>query len=467
MRDYAEILARARATQASQAAIIRENSAFADDPTPVFGIAPVKLVAEEIVQAIAYGRIGDVPQIAVRWNPLSRESDELEPFAEALDEYLTDATSHERLPRVWLPHRAALTLVDLLGWRYRTNGQASDRLRRMGWHCRALAEEAQYAGQQVVAVAGDLLVEHAVTGQLPIKDFHLDAFLAWVEDLGGRDPAVVADLRALVPAAAMLERRADDRIEHLRKIAKRGGPSSGVARVEIERLLREGALREWDLMIRGRAAFWSLGLAIMSGTSALADASRERIVFALTNDLSPPTNPHSLSRLLDRHEKATEVVEAATVIGDRYVRELARQDGRSVRGEVVRIDQPQPNRHPCTIIVRTEQPVLRIRRGTQLRMVGGGVDTRVAAIDEDPAGARLLELTVTKGVRASVLPPIHTVLELVDAVPHDASFRRNRAYAAMQAAAHPLVYGDALPAAIPRTGLPSDLVAASRGIRQP
>lgn len=374
---------------------------------------------------------------------------------------------HDRLPRVWLPYQAALTQLDLLGWRYRTNRQASDRLRRMGWQCRALAQEAGYAGQQVVAVAGDLLREHAATGQLPIKDFHLDALLAWLEDLGGGDPAEEADRRALVPAAAMLERSVDDRVERLRKIAKAGGRTGDAARLEIEGHLRRGALREWDLLVRGRAAFWGLGLPTMPGTDSLVDLSRERIGFALTTDLNPPTNPHSLSRLLDRHENAIETVEAAIVGGDRFVRELARQDGRAVRAEVVRIDQPLANRHPCTIHVRTNQPVLRIRRGTDLRMVGGRLDVRVAAMDEDPTGARLLELTVKTGVRASNLPPIGSIIELVDAVPRDYRFVRDKAYRAMQAAAHPLVYGDTLPAQVRRTGLPRDLVTASQRLRRP
>lgn len=467
MREYADVLARARALEVRRAVVVRDNIAFAPDQVPVFGIAPVKLVSEEIVQAIAYGHIGDEPQVAVRWNPLSRESQELEPFAQALDHYLTEAISDGRLLRVWLPHRAAVTLVDLLGWRYRTNRQASDRLRRMGWQCRALAEEAAYPGQQVVAIAGDLLINHVVTGQLPIKDFHLDSLLAWLEDLGGADPAQEADRRALVPAASMLERRVDDRVESLRKIAKAGGPTSSAARGEIERLLREGALREWDLLIRGRAAVWGLGLPTMPGLGPLVDGSRDRITFGLTNDLNPPTNPHSLSRLLDRHENATDAVEAVTVIGDQYVRELARQDGRAVRGQVVGIDQPRRNRHPCTIHVRTDQAVLRVRKGTELRMVGGRVDARVAAIGEEASGARVLELSVTSGVYASRLPAIGAVVELVDAVPYDSSFRRNKAYAAMQAAAHPLVYGDTLPVPVPRSGLPPDLIDASRRLRQP
>ncbi len=467
MTGYAEVLARALALERAHAVAVREHCTISADPHAVFGIAPVKLVSEEAVQAIAFGTLGTEPQYVVRWNPLSRESGELEPFAAALDRYLTQAVQDDGLPRVWVPHRAALTMVDLLGFRYRTNREANEALRRMGWQCRALAEEAAYAGQQVVAIGGDLLRDHVVTGQLPIKDHHLDALLAWLEDVGGVDPGVEADRRALVPAAAMLERAADDRVEHLRKIAKAGGRPGHIARREIERLLREGALHEWDLLVRARAAFWSLGLPVMSGIQALVKPSRDRISFSLASDLSPASTPHGLSRLLDRHEAAAELAEASIVLGDRSVRELARQRGRALNAHVTWIDQPTPNRHPCTIHTRTDQPVLRVRQGTTLQTIGGTLVARVAMIGEDPAGGRVLELIVEKGVRASVLPAVGSLIELVDSVPFDSSWLRNRAYRAMQAAAHPLVYQDDLPAASPRHALPADLVAAAQGLRRP
>lgn len=66
MRDYANVLARAQAREQGRAIVMRENTALAPDPPAVFGIAPVKVVAEEIVQAIAYGRIGEEPRTVVR-----------------------------------------------------------------------------------------------------------------------------------------------------------------------------------------------------------------------------------------------------------------------------------------------------------------------------------------------------------------------------------------------------------------
>ncbi len=204
MSDIITAVAKALAYARRQVVPIRTSSSLAPDPLPVFGIALIQVVAEQRVQALAFGILDRAPEIAVSWNPLGRDAGFLEAFAEALDDYLMTCLSNGRLPRVWLPHRSALEILDLLGHRYRTNKGASPRLRRMGWQCRALAEEAAYNGQQVVAVATDLLVQHVATGQSPVEDRHLGALLAWIDPLAGIDPAAEAGRRALTPAAGML-----------------------------------------------------------------------------------------------------------------------------------------------------------------------------------------------------------------------------------------------------------------------
>jgi len=79
---------RAQALGHSRGGSSARTSAFAPDPTPAFGIALVKLVSEES-SGDRYGRIGDEPRTRGALEPLSRESNELEPFARALDRYLT------------------------------------------------------------------------------------------------------------------------------------------------------------------------------------------------------------------------------------------------------------------------------------------------------------------------------------------------------------------------------------------
>jgi hypothetical protein len=125
----------------------------------------------------------------------------------------------------------------------------------MGAQCRVIADEATYAGQQIVAVASDLLLEHVATGQSVVEDQHLGAQLAWVTPRAGADPVAEAARRALLPAAAMLRRDVDDRVEDLRRLGKGSGVRAAAARAEIEHLLREGAIDEWDLLVEARRAF--------------------------------------------------------------------------------------------------------------------------------------------------------------------------------------------------------------------
>src|SRR5262249_23269272 len=151
-------------------------------------VAPIKLVSEEVVQALAFGDPDGVPTVITRWNPLSRDTAGLEIFAAALDGYLSRATAAGHLPRVWVPHPPALTLLEMLGHRYRTNEMATTEVQRMGGQCRVLADEANYPGQQVVAVASRLLAEHVRTGQSGVEDHHLGALLAWLDSDRSKNP---------------------------------------------------------------------------------------------------------------------------------------------------------------------------------------------------------------------------------------------------------------------------------------
>jgi hypothetical protein len=288
MSAILDVVARAIAYEQRRAYRVRETFSIAADPRVAFGIVPIKVVSEEVIQAIAYGDIARAPKTIVRWNPLSRDAGDLEPFGRALDRYLTSMIAAEAVPRIWLPYSTALDLLDVLHYRYRTNQQASAVLQRMGWQCRVIVEEASYAGQQMVAVATDLLCEHVVTGQAPVKDGHLGALLAWVAPPPGSDPVIEAERRALVPAAAMLEAEADKRVDGLRKRAKAGDVR---ARAEIETLLERGVQLEWDRLVEARRTFWALKLKSGPELPGLVKESRERASYALTTNLSPPSRP--------------------------------------------------------------------------------------------------------------------------------------------------------------------------------
>jgi hypothetical protein len=256
-------------------------SALSPDPSRVFAVAPIQVAAERRVRAVAYGDPEGEPQVITLWDPLGRGGAALGPFAAALDAYLTSSLAGGRVPRVWVAHGAALELLGLLGERCRRNRTAGAPLRRLGWLCHALAAERQCAGQQVVAVALDLLRSHGVTGQSAAEDQPLNWLLARVNPAPSENPAEAADRPGWLPAPATLDRESADRIEELRRAAKRCGPQALAARAEIEARLFAGALNEWGRLVDARAAFRRLGLPPLPGLEDLEAESGRRIAAAV------------------------------------------------------------------------------------------------------------------------------------------------------------------------------------------
>ena len=461
MTGVVEVLARAAATTLGQYQPIRSTSLFGFDEPPVFGFVPIKLVSEEVIQAIAFGDIDGRPTVVTRWNAMSRDARAFEFFASGLDQHITAAISSNRLPRIWLPHEGALRQLDLLGHRYRTNKTATDSLRRMGAQCRSLMEEYQHKGQQVVAVASELLRAHVVTGQSPSEDAHLGAFLAWFEN-AGRDPAQEATKRSLIPAAAMLTRREDDEVEALRRVAKKGGATGSRAQTQIERILTIAALREWDLLSRARSAFWALGMSPLPGIADLRFASRERIYYSLPKLPSPPSRTAALARLLDALEASAERTENADVEGDRQTLELLRRKGRVVNAVVKSIDQPRRGCYPCCLRLFTQQLVLRIRTGTKLRLVGSKVSARVTTV-QTTFGGHCIVADVIAGVRSR--PGVGAAGNWTDSAPFEANYLRQRVYETAKVAAPAAFAGTSLPARRGRA-ISEDLIVTVNRLRR-
>jgi hypothetical protein len=465
MSDIALAAARVLARHHGHAIPIIEASLISPDRPDVFGIAPIRVVSEQRVQAIAFGPLDRAPEILTIWNPLSRESHELTPFATALASYLDRAMEHDGLPRIWLPHSSALEILELLGERYRTNPNASPELQVMGWQCRAIAQESKYPGQQVVILAGDALRSHVVTGQSGIEDQHLGALLVWLEPHEGIDPVLESERQATIPAAAMLSRPVDDEVERLRNVAKRATPKvAAEARRAIENHLRRGAQHEWDLLVRARAAFWALRLPAIS-LGDLVSESRERLEFALSFKPSPASKAHSLSRLLHSFEFSMDLVEDARMRGDRSARERARKKGKAVAARVVAVEQPKPGRHPCTLTLRTTQTVLRVRKNTRLQTLDGRVVGHVLAVRED-GDATLITLRLEKGVQSTRRPAQGTDGDWVDGVVYDGRYLRNQIYSALKVSEPQLVYGIELPASAPRAIAAPNLTQLSESLRK-
>jgi hypothetical protein len=466
VNDTVMVTARVIARSRGRAIPIVDNFSLTPDPPLVFGIAPIRVVSEQRVQAIAYGLIEQAPQIITIWNPLNRESNDLIPFAQALNGFLESARAANQIPRIWLPHRAALEIIDLLAHRYRRNRNASAELNSMGSQCKALIEESTFPGQQAVAVACDLLSEHVATGQSPVEDRHLGALLAWLRPRAGVDTIAKADSNSLLPAAAMLERSIDDEVERLRKIAKKGAGAEAIrAREQIGTYLRKSAQSEWNLLVRGRQCFWGLGLGA-SNLGALLQESRERLSFALSNDLNPPSRAHTLAARLYDYELSMDKLEDAAMRSDRSIRERARRKGRAVTTDVIGVRQPKPGRHPCSLVLRTTQEILRVRRGTTLQILDRTVMGRVLDLREDASGAKIIELRLDKGVQSNRRPQMGSRLEWVDTVIYDGRYQMKQTHATLKILQPPLAYDNALPARLARRISGANLLSVARRLRK-
>jgi hypothetical protein len=403
-----QVVARVAARSRGRAVVIADSASIAPDDDHAVGVAAIKIVTEEVIQALAFGPVGATPQIIARIHPMSRDAADLEPFAAWLISTIESAVARDGLARIWVPHRETVELLAILGHRYRSNKEASERLRRMGELCLLLAEEVLYAGQQVIVDAASLLRAHVVTGQMPAEDGHLLALLAWLNPEPTQPAAEVAVERARIPLSSTLANtrdcREDSRIESLRREWKR---STDARRPTIEARIREiltgAVLREWAALTEAREAFCRLDLPTNSEIRGLVTQSRQRIADGFGKGVFLHSSPHMLSSELDELEEAQKIYDGVLLAGDAAVRRLERERGRVLDGVVTRLDQPRRNFNPCLLEIETTQRDIRLRVDKPVRLVGSNVlgivrELRAAAQDH---AKTIVRIEMTKGVRGA------------------------------------------------------------------
>jgi len=141
MKDVEGLVARIVASGRGRAVAIRETSALAPDPAEVLGIATIRVVTEDQVQALAYGSLDRRPATIARLHPLGRDTSDLEPFAEWLVDRIQRQIGAGRQLRVWVPHGKTIETLEILGRRYERNQHASPMLQEAARYCRIIAEE--------------------------------------------------------------------------------------------------------------------------------------------------------------------------------------------------------------------------------------------------------------------------------------------------------------------------------------
>lgn len=466
MNAFEDSLRRTLARVERRALPVRTSSSLSPDPMITIGIATIKIVTEEQIQAVAFGPIGEEPTVIVRLDPIGRDVSDLLPFATFLNETVDRAVREEEPLRIWLPHSTTLEALDVLGHRYSSNPHAPPEIQRMGTRCRAIAHEATIPGQQLVADATAQLQAHVVTGMAPIEEGHLNAILAWFDPCLD-DPLTEARERIRLPASGILpntpDKPYDDRVDRLRKEAKSAsGPRRAQLEHQIDAMLREWVLHEWRLMVAGRRAFLSLGLPA-AGLDGLIKDSTKRTTRTFTEGFFPARQPHKLAGELRLMEAGQEKADLAALENDPLLREQAARAGGVVVCGVSGVDQPKPNFSPCTITVDSAQGVIRLRRDDKIRIVGTNVAGVVRGFETAPNGGTRVTIEIKSGFKTRGVLTVGAQVEVI----RDAfAFVNHRALKEVRENQSWIFYGDAAPTLpiLPSTG--QSALAVARAARR-
>jgi hypothetical protein len=363
---------------------------------PAIGIAPIRVAGDDRIQALAIGPLDRPPLILTLPAPFAVSQPALDRVGDVLSGYLYQDGDCQ----VWLPDQTSLAVLAIEGQRSRRNSRATTARQRLGICCYAIARLVQLSGQQHVAVGTTILTSHLICGQSPSEDAHLGALLAWAGPVPDAPPALVAAERRLQPGPSLLPFADDERVEALRSRIQKGTAITGDL-VEIERILRVGALRAWDLVVQAHAVYHRLPLPPLPGMDELVGASRQELDWLLAR--SPAFGAHLDATRAEFHKREFRRahLEDLEARGDAIIREALREEGRVVAATTLRVRTSRTPGQDTRILLATAQPVLRIRRGTKLKTRDGAVEAVVDQLRYRISSPTLILLRVTRGTRAA------------------------------------------------------------------
>jgi hypothetical protein len=400
------------------------------DPEETFAIVPMRVVGEEIIQAVGYGRLGAPPQVVVEHHALSRRTAFLIPFANALDEYLTRAVDLD-FPRIYIANAPALELLTVMAARYENAGRnlnpnpalrPSHEVVRLGYLCRLIKDIYHMPGQQIVVVMTEAIRRHFVTGQIPPKDGHLGALTEWLAAVAGATGTQArADLRALhFPAAAMLSREDDEAVESiLHKIKKsKSALTRQRLQADIEHLQAESVLAEWSMLQEAHAAFWGRDL----DASVHPDITKQNtswLKYRLEVVVARSRRAIAMSQRYEMHEYHAGLHKSALIAQDSMRFEHERVDGNAFRARISAVRKTprgvQPKDHQIDLTV-DHQPNIRLRLGHRVQIVGGELVGEVRMVKRTPVGYDAT-LSVLAGIDSAAIGGPHRWADQVPGKP--------------------------------------------------
>lgn len=385
---------------------------------PALGFVPIRVAGDHRFQALAIGPLDQEPAIEVLRNPYQPSLTDFTMISARIADLLT-----ERTWQVWVPDQAALRACGLEGIRNRRNPDVLPGRERLARICYALLRLEQQPGQQVVAVATDVLAKHLMTGQSASEDAHLWARLAWDHPLTELAPSLVSESRRITAGPTLLELEDDEQAERIRDRA-RHGKASAAELDELDALLKQGALKSWSILAEAYEVYRNLDIPELPGVEVLVRQSAKK--FAIYVAVSPAfgASQESVLREYRNREHQFDVVEDLNARGDKIERERLRQEGRVIRATVLKRARRRRGT-ACRLVLGTTQEIRRFRNGTKLKTEDNAIEGTVEVI-RHTAGQVLFIVRVTRGMTSARALEQGSELDWFDTVvfPFPLSFKR-------------------------------------------
>jgi hypothetical protein len=394
-------LARFLAWVAGRSLPIRRTTRLAQDHANPIGLAPIRRAGDGRLQAVAFGRLDGPLDVVTLVDPLALT----DPGLDHLSVFLDQSLHHPLGTQVWTPDEPSFTALSMEALRSRTNPHCSPVRRQLGVCLHALARLEPLAGQQIVAIATEVLAVHLITGLSPTEEQHLGMRLAWDDPQPDRSPAEVAAERFHHPGPSLLPLKEDERVETLRA-RLRSGRGSTRDQDEILHILTQAAEASWDLLVQARTVFQRLPFPALPGLEQLEVDSQKELNWLLGGAPSVTQHLGRACHEFAKREFWRARLEDLDARGDPIMREVLRREGRVIEATTLR-------RRDRLLILATTQPVLRLRSGSRLTTDDGRVSGVVTSIHARK-GKTVLVVRVARGIRAAAALPLGSSLDWFD-----------------------------------------------------
>lgn len=380
MADLVDVVARLRALQHGQAVAITRQRQLVIQPHARIVTLLAMAGEDTSVHAVAIGRFGAPPEIAITPDPRSRddEYDLLRWLLPHFETYYAECLAANTFPQIWVSSGGALGHLDTLADRLRFTDDAE--VQRIGTLWTYAGERSPIAGQQALISATAALRAHYMTGQQESEDEHLGALLTWIEPPPGRDILAAVATAEAQPMGVKTDPQFDSielqpAVAGYNRARNAGEPDNVLAfhRSQIQRKL-ESVIRPIYAATQRAIALlseprWQLNpaLAVLAEQEA-AEFAQFMAARQEGHYLPYRDQPKAGAFKIVAREKAVSNVEAGTLRHDRSARERGVASGAVLRATLTDNQRIKlaPRVFEIRLVLSSQQDRLHLRAGDEL-----------------------------------------------------------------------------------------------------